>query len=1762
MREERVRMHAVTWPAATVASMALALVLAVVLYPVVPDAPLLAWLVAIALVLSARTLVGRAQGRAARPQAQDFSWVQRHRWVSVTHGVVWGCAAWWLYPAEHQIQETFLVFSLAGLAVSSLAAYAFDLRAALLFSMPSLAALSVRLFLQGQPVSTSLAVVVALFYGYAVVVAWRSGRVVRAHVALRAAEAQRLEALRRGHARLDRAERLALLGSFEWDPQRRELKWSDEHFRIWGLEPGSAIPSAALFRQGVHPDDRQRQQAIQEAAIRHGAPYDCVFRVCRPDGSVRQVHSIGEVQVDADGRLLRFLGAVQDITAALAVQDAAMEKQRLVSVLRETTQLGLWFFDVQGRTVDVNPALCGILGRTREEVLGQPMDVYVIGSHGKQERELAVPGAAPAPRVLDIHLARPDGTQVHCMVHLTPVAQVGDVSTALVGTVSDLTAIDAARDAQHSAEFVVNAVDEVISMVDLRGVYLMVNDAWCRQTGHARADVLGKTARQVMPALMTPERAQAAKECIAQRQSRMLRASVELPGRGMRFIETVMTPVAAPGSAARAIIAVSRDITEQEATRSALATSLENLRRSFNATIDAMFAYDATDPDGKLLFANDRFFEMWQIPPEQAAVTGRHEVIAAARKLFIDPDAEVQRIDDILAMDVPHEDRVVLRDGRVLLRRSVPMKDLAGPTRVWSFRDITREEQGLQALRQSDSAQKALMDAFPGYVAVVDACGIYTYANQRLAVLLGQPVESIVGRHLRDVLGEASYQANLQEITAARRGAIAVCLRSYPATALRRPVALQVTHVLGVADDVSKASVYLFGVDITDRKEAESALLQAKEEAERANRAKSAFLASVSHELRTPLNAILGFSQLLRSDAQVSQSASDNVGEIERAGQHLLSLVDDLIDLGRVEAGHLELTMARVPLDAVINQSLSLVAPLAAKQGIRIVYAGGDARNAVVHADAVRLRQVIINLLSNAIKYNRVDGSVRVRCRRCQVAEGSAAPVVRVEVQDTGHGISPDRASRIFSAFDRLGAERGAVEGTGIGLVITKRLVDAMGGAIGYDSRPGEGCTFWVDLVQAPMRPQPARAGAAPARGGAGATRRVLVAEDYAPNQAVLRLQLSSLGCDVVVVSDGAQALQRWKDGRFDLVLTDLDMPVMDGFALARSIRTLEAQSGGRVPIVAQSAAVVGEERVRCLAAGMDDLLSKPISLQGLAELLRCWLGAAAGLAGVVAVPDKSAQPAQPARRSRDRGEVAVLDLDQLYRVLGRISSIQAQTLVDTFIESAGQGLERLATFPDDSGALAREMHRQRSSARTVGALQYAELAGQLEDLARDHPTLEKAPMIGRLRAALARVVQAAASMADAEPVSAPAPLAPDAGGDLLVASVLVVDDDPVVLIQMRQMLAGIGVGEVRSARNGLEALLEMSRRTEQFSVVVCDLNMPEMDGVEMIRRIGQSGFRGGLILMSGADRQIVTTVGNLAALQGLTVLGQLQKPATPQAMRDLLEQTARMPIDRRMARNGAALTPETLHDGIARQEFNVWLQPKVSADTLEPVGVEALARWRQADGSFVPPDLFIVMAERSGMIADLSDVLLASALQDGARLHAAGFPLTISVNLSALWLDDLRLPDLMQRSVESVGLRPADILFEVTETGVTKDVAVALDVLTRLRLKGFGLSIDDFGIGYSSFEQLGRIPFTEMKLDRSFVNRGLHDPAARAILESSMAMAQKLSLSTVAEGVETEDELALMRGMGCGSIQGYLIARPMPVGELIQWLRKRRAPG
>ncbi|HUX90863.1 MAG TPA: EAL domain-containing protein [Gallionellaceae bacterium] len=963
-------------------------------------------------------------------------------------------------------------------------------------------------------------------------------------------------------------------------------------------------------------------------------------------------------------------------------------------------------------------------------------------------------------------------------------------------------------------------------------------------------------------------------------------------------------------------------------------------------------------------------------------------------------------------------------------------------------------------------------------------------------------------------------------------------------------------------------------VDITERKRGEEVLRNtneelerrveirtamlraAKEEAEQANNSKSLFLTSMSHELRTPLNAILGYAQLMQIDTGLPESVIDNANEIKRAGEVLLSLMNDVLDLSRIESGRLYLENEVVPLCGVLKSCHSHNIQAAKSHHVSLLVAESCSAYQVL-ADQRGLLQVLNNLVSNAIKYNREGGRVNVSC----TVDGGMADEqrkIRISVMDTGIGIASDKQSQLFQPFNRLGAEMSSIEGTGIGLVISRKLIEGMNGVIGVESIHGLGSTFWIELplvgqVSTGLLPS-AVAAAAPA-----ASRKVphvLVAEDYAPNQNVLLLQLQTMGCRVDIAAEGAAALKMWRKKPYDLILTDIDMPVMNGTEFAKAVRKEELVKGGRIPIVAITATSTNSELQRYEKAGIDDVLGKPLSMDILRNGLMRWLGEL---------------PAEPSRTyvrdtvpSTGSGETnAILDINYLYQILGQVNLVQARILVDTFMRTADEGLQLLNSQTDNAAVVAKEMHKQKSSARTVGALHYANLAAALEQQTKDKHFTGIASSLSVLRQALTEIEAAASNLLEtqrahtAELVSASAAAAPLSS--VICHSALVVDDDLVVLHQVKAMLGALGVSEVLTAINGLDATRVMAERGGEIEVLVCDLSMPEMDGVELIRRFGKIGFKGGLILISGADEKIISTVNKLAVLQGLRVLGQLQKPVSAAQLAILLAHTSDLPSQQRQAATGPVVSKEAIRAAMAANEFSIWFQPKVEATNLRVVGMEALARWQLPNGKFISPDNFITVAEREGLIGELSQSLVSIALAEAAKLFAAGFPLKVAINLSGTWLNDLNLPEFILSRTRAAGLQAADVILEVTETGVMEDLTTALDVLSRLRLKGFGLSIDDFGIGYSSFEQLGLIPFTEMKLDRSFVSKGVEDAAARAILESSMDMAHKLGLSTVAEGVETELDLKLVRSLGCDLVQGYLIAKPMPVKEMLVWLESAK---
>ena len=388
--------------------------------------------------------------------------------------------------------------------------------------------------------------------------------------------------------------------------------------------------------------------------------------------------------------------------------------------------------------------------------------------------------------------------------------------------------------------------------------------------------------------------------------------------------------------------------------------------------------------------------------------------------------------------------------------------------------------------------------------------------------------------------------------------------------------------------------------------------------------------------------------------------------------------------------------------------------------------------------------------------------------------------------------------------------------------------------------------------------------------------------------------------------------------------------------------------------------------------------------------------------------------------------------------------------------------------------------------------------------------------------------------------------------------SVLVVEDHPFQRRVLVSMLREIGVQNLAEAGNGAEALKAFERADPAVDLMICDLEMPGMDGVELLRRIGERGWRPAIVLSSGKERSIIESVESMAAAYGLPVLGTLGKPPNRHVVQGFLEKAVGgTPGSRAQT---YPVSEDDLDVAIRDGQFAAFYQPLVAPQSGALRSCEALIRWQHPDHGTIPPGAFIPFAEEAGVIDRLTDIMLSDAIGMCRQCRHKIGDLTVSVNLAVGTLTDVSFPDRVDALVKAHGLEPSALVLEVTERQVIDDLARALDCLSRLRLKGFGVAIDDFGTGYASLQQLRQMPVTELKIDRDFVHGASGDRGRRSILESSVALARKLGLAVVAEGVEDQADWDLVAWLACDLVQGYFVARPMPADQLLDWYKGRQA--
>lgn len=399
--------------------------------------------------------------------------------------------------------------------------------------------------------------------------------------------------------------------------------------------------------------------------------------------------------------------------------------------------------------------------------------------------------------------------------------------------------------------------------------------------------------------------------------------------------------------------------------------------------------------------------------------------------------------------------------------------------------------------------------------------------------------------------------------------------------------------------------------------------------------------------------------------------------------------------------------------------------------------------------------------------------------------------------------------------------------------------------------------------------------------------------------------------------------------------------------------------------------------------------------------------------------------------------------------------------------------------------------------------------------------------------------------------------------GEHRTHSLLVVDDEP-------------GIGQfIAAAAGSVGYACQVTTTATEFktalapgvSLIMLDLVMPDTDGIELLRFLGAQRCEAPIILMSGFDKRVLRVAEDLATELGLKVAACLQKPFRLAQLRELLERYRGFVAaanTRRSAPSSLTVTREDLIRACEHDEFELHYQPQISIETGAVCGAEALVRWRHPDHGLVYPNAFIGLCESWNLIDRLTSSVLNIALADRMRYRDNYGDLTLSVNVSARSLHDLDFPDTVSILASQYDMPPSKVVLEITESGLIGNLARALDVLARVRMKQMRLSIDDFGTGYSMMQQLRRVPATELKVDKSFVQEMLTDDSARTVVRKTIELGHDLEMRVVAEGVETRDQFAALSAGGCDIAQGYLFTRPLPLTAFVAWLddwgEKRRA--
>jgi len=871
------------------------------------------------------------------------------------------------------------------------------------------------------------------------------------------------------------------LGRWEADIEYNTVWWSDEIYQMLGLEPQSLDLTSEIFIEILRPDERERVAKIVQDSIENHKVLSYGYWIVRPCGEERYFRSNGKYIFDDDGNAIRIVGTTQDVTEQQQAEAKLRKSEFLLSEAQELAHLGNWEYEAGKETLYWSDETFRLLG-VEPGSFEPTIDKFISLLHpedqefGRRQVEIAISKGVPLS--YEHRVILPDGSERILLERGRILTDANGQVERLFGTALDVTEARQAQQAlqeshdelerrvkhrTHELGATLETMVEGVVRIDDSGVIESFNRSAEKMFGYAGGEVIGKNVRCLMGSEDGARHDGYIHNFLTTGESKIIGVGREVTGRhknGSKFPVWLGIGVMEIDGR-RKFVGTLQDIAAQREAQTALEKSERSLR---NITDLSPVGIYQGDPNGLLIFVNDRWREIMGLEGDEALNEGwinsmhpddRERVIKDWQN-FIESGGEVYRL----------ECRIVRPDGSTawLISQAIPDYSSSGELLgyVGTLTDITDLKKTQSALGDSERRLALAMKGANDGLWDWDVANNSMYFSPRWLEMFGY--EDSDGPE-----GQAEWEQLVHpDDRAQRREFLADCIAKRTD---KYDLEFRLRHRDGHYVDVMSrgSSVYddsgqilrMVGThaDISERKRAEAQILEAKQMAETANRAKSDFLSNMSHELRTPMNAVLGFAQLLEQDEDgLLDTHKDFVAEILRSGHHMMDLINEVLDLAKVESGKISLDCHSEAPRPLIENCLHMIETTAQNDAIVVENLLPEDDLPVIDVDATRFKQILLNLLSNAVKYNRPNGKISLGCNT------ETPKTFRIWVTDTGQGIPKEKHAQVFEAFDRLGREDSGIAGTGIGLTVTKQLVESMGGAIGFESTVGTGTTFWIDV--------------------------------------------------------------------------------------------------------------------------------------------------------------------------------------------------------------------------------------------------------------------------------------------------------------------------------------------------------------------------------------------------------------------------------------------------------------------------------------------------------------------------------------------------------------------------------------------------------------------------------------------------------------------------------------------------------------------------